>query len=740
MAKIDLTNSGLQYGVVHGRLIGIVPDSPHPDIDEYPDGISISGTVEFTPDVTQFSLNGTGYFPRTITAHIRPDGTLAYNDNEQLYLVASNTPGMSPQGWTYTVTPKLFIGTHPIRAKKFPIFVKAGERINLASVVPIETSKGTSVTRGLGIASAKIEAETGSIIFTLEDGTDLNPVHIGSLADINIGLEDLSNAIEQARTLSNRAVAAHDAIIPIYEDVKTLGVNANKALATAQELSATVTQAQTDVDNAKAEAQESARSAAISASTATKASLGVSNALTETEAAKMAAGNYARDAQTAQLRTAEDLAKVQSARTDVEQWQSEVVTNATSAEDAAARAEAAAQQTKEDAATTTTDRETVASSISQAKTYAEQAKQSESGATAAADRADKSASNASANSISAREASNSANSSAVAAEASAVRAEEAADKVEGAINGGYVKPETGIPRKDLASDVQASLTKADGAAQQEHQHAMRDVAGLAAALSEKYVKPAGGIDLADLSDSVNDSIKKANSATQPGHKHTVADITDLSTALAGYYTKPEDGIGESDLTTTVGAALALARTASQPGHIHQIGHISGLEAALAAKYRKPDDGIPLSDLSSGVRNAINSISTHKHAEGDINWQGTTLHTVTGYTTTYGLRTRDITNRNGDPVGTIADTDTFKYVGNTLAAPLAGGAIKPLVTASGTYLTGRANDTTNSTTTKEVTDDTAVALSHGFATKLKKAEVVDSLPSVTDPDTIYFVAE
>lgn len=70
------------------------------------------------------------------------------------------------------------------------------------------------------------------------------------------------------------------------------------------------------------------------------------------------------------------------------------------------------------------------------------------------------------------------------------------------ISGKYEKPESGIPKTDLASDVQNSLSKADTALQS-HQ----DISG-------KYEKPVNGIPKTDLSSDVQSSLSKADTALQ----------------------------------------------------------------------------------------------------------------------------------------------------------------------------------------------------------------------------------
>lgn len=78
----------------------------------------------------------------------------------------------------------------------------------------------------------------------------------------------------------------------------------------------------------------------------------------------------------------------------------------------------------------------------------------------------------------------------------------AEQRLSGAIAQRYTKPGGGIPKTDLASDVQTSLGKADTALQS-HQ----DISG-------KYEKPSGGIPKSDLASAVQTSLGKADTALQ----------------------------------------------------------------------------------------------------------------------------------------------------------------------------------------------------------------------------------
>ena len=147
----------------------------------------------------------------------------------------------------------------------------------------------------------------------------------------------------------------------------------------------------------------------------------------------------------------------------------------------------------------------------------------------------------------------------------------------------YDKPSGGIPKTDLASTVQSSLDKADSALQQ-HQ----DISALTAHVannnvhvtadqknmwSAKYNKPTDGIPKTDLASDVQTSLNKADTALQ---EHQ--DISDLvshtqnsnihvtseqKTAWSAKYDKPSSGIPKSDLASAVQTSLGKADTALQ---------------------------------------------------------------------------------------------------------------------------------------------------------------------------------
>lgn len=150
-------------------------------------------------------------------------------------------------------------------------------------------------------------------------------------------------------------------------------------------------------------------------------------------------------------------------------------------------------------------------------------------------------------------------------------------------NAKYDKPADGIPKTDLASSVQTSLNKADTALQV-HQ----DISDLVShtqnsnihviseqktAWSAKYDKPTGGIPKTDLASAVQTSLSKADTALQ---EHQ--DLSELTnhvanndihvtandkTAWNSKYNKPSGGIPKTDLASDIQTSLAKADTSAE---------------------------------------------------------------------------------------------------------------------------------------------------------------------------------
>ena len=164
----------------------------------------------------------------------------------------------------------------------------------------------------------------------------------------------------------------------------------------------------------------------------------------------------------------------------------------------------------------------------------------------------------------------------------------------------YQKPVTGIPKGDLANDVQTSLGKADTALQQQ------DIAGKADK-SEMSITPGTGNTTIQLQtgmsatvltshQDISGKVDKVVSATEGNFaafdsNGNIVDSGkksgDFATAAQGSladtaYQKPNTGIPDTDMSSAVQTALGKAGTA----------------------YQKPGTGIPKSDLDSSVQTSL----------------------------------------------------------------------------------------------------------------------------------------
>ena len=152
------------------------------------------------------------------------------------------------------------------------------------------------------------------------------------------------------------------------------------------------------------------------------------------------------------------------------------------------------------------------------------------------------------------------------------------------VSGLYEKPSGGIPKTDLASEVQTSLGKADSALQSftetdptvpqwaKAESKPTYTASEVGALPDDTVIPT------KTSDLQNDSGFLTSAPVTSVNSKTGAVTLSASDVGAGTYSKPSGGIPKTDLADAVQTSLGKADTA----------------------YQKPSGGIPSTDLASGV--------------------------------------------------------------------------------------------------------------------------------------------
>ena len=136
---------GLTYGRITGRFAATVADTG--DALEYPDVTPLTGTISFQPLVGPVKVIGASppilVAPTTITVELDAEGDLSLNGTKGVYLVATDGP-VSPSGWVYRVTFRLYLGSQLVEVPQMEIAVAGGSVQDLAVLTPV--SGGGDVT------------------------------------------------------------------------------------------------------------------------------------------------------------------------------------------------------------------------------------------------------------------------------------------------------------------------------------------------------------------------------------------------------------------------------------------------------------------------------------------------------------------------------------------------------------------------------------------------------------------
>lgn len=191
-----------QYGTVTGKFLAAVADGGDEN-DVLPEGLPLSGQVQFTPSVKSVIIKSATppvtVIPATIVADLDSDGFLSLNGVQGVTLLATDDPAMNPSGFTYLVE---FVNlwyvdedsnAYPVEYKSFSIKVPKGTTTDLAVVAPIPADTGavvvsnevavmqarddTFAARDAALNASKITVTTGSVnavgdlILTRTNGT-----------------------------------------------------------------------------------------------------------------------------------------------------------------------------------------------------------------------------------------------------------------------------------------------------------------------------------------------------------------------------------------------------------------------------------------------------------------------------------------------------------------------------------------------------------------------------------------
>lgn len=140
----------MQYGTVTGRFLASVADTAgDPDLD--PDVVPITGKVRFTPSVSAViaSTERAIVLPTPVVADLDADGYISLNGSRGVNLVATDSTGITPTGFTYTVAfLDLKYGSTALAYNGYSMALPAGTTVDLSDVAPIPSSGGIAITRG----------------------------------------------------------------------------------------------------------------------------------------------------------------------------------------------------------------------------------------------------------------------------------------------------------------------------------------------------------------------------------------------------------------------------------------------------------------------------------------------------------------------------------------------------------------------------------------------------------------
>lgn len=145
--------AAVQYGTVTWQAVSAVADGP--DVDGVPDAVAVTGTVIFTPSAKVLLATETKpvtVIATPVTYDLGLDGVLRDAQGRTgVMLVATDSPGITPTGWTWQVSYKLNKG---LSRGSFSFALPSGSTVDLTTVAPVDSSNGTPIIQGPAGASA----------------------------------------------------------------------------------------------------------------------------------------------------------------------------------------------------------------------------------------------------------------------------------------------------------------------------------------------------------------------------------------------------------------------------------------------------------------------------------------------------------------------------------------------------------------------------------------------------------
>jgi hypothetical protein len=140
--------AAVDYGQVKWRAVSAIADGI--DADGEPDATAVTGTVKFAPSATVLlavdEADPITVFGTTVTYSLDSDGVLRDSQGRDLItLVATDSAGLSPQGWTWRATYTLDGGAS---RGSFSFALPAGTVVDLTTVAPVSASNGVAIIQG----------------------------------------------------------------------------------------------------------------------------------------------------------------------------------------------------------------------------------------------------------------------------------------------------------------------------------------------------------------------------------------------------------------------------------------------------------------------------------------------------------------------------------------------------------------------------------------------------------------
>lgn len=141
--------SALTYGTVSWAAVGLAEDTAS-DIDSYPDAKQINGWATFTAQPKKIVRAGVEepvtVLPVPLRYQILSGRLIDQEGRTEISLVGNDSPGTTPQGWSYHVDWELNDG---ITFGSFDFPLAGGEVVDLSDVQPLdEPSPGVIITKG----------------------------------------------------------------------------------------------------------------------------------------------------------------------------------------------------------------------------------------------------------------------------------------------------------------------------------------------------------------------------------------------------------------------------------------------------------------------------------------------------------------------------------------------------------------------------------------------------------------